>query len=694
MSDLAWAQLHTIPTIKLSEGDFGGVGLWQTPTANMKPDGQFDIVVSHVWPYTRGNIVFQPLPWLEGIIRYTDVSNVKYSASTSQSYKDKSLDVKFKLLKEGFYAPAIAVGFRDFGGTSLFASEYVNATKRFGLFDITLGLAWGNMAGGGKTGSTGNIPNPLCGLSNTFCHRTHKTGMGGTIGFGNFFSGRRASIFGGVEYQTPYTPLRLKLEYDPNDYQHEAALPRPLPQKSHWNVGAVYRIFKVFDLSLAYERGDTVMAGVDFSTNFNDSGYLPKIDRAPLDLVPPRSETHASKHHKMHWDKVVKHLHKVAGFKTDAIYQQGSHLILKGQQKRYRNTYMAAHRVNYVLYHATPNKYQTFTIINQAHSLLFDEVSTSRNQLQKIDEQRLIPFNQQDNKPKLTDIEINYHPKFNTLHHPLWQAKPTKFHYHVQPALTQSIGGPDGFYLYRVLLTGGATYEVKRNLLLTGVLSYDLFDNMDKFTYEPPPSPLPRVRSNIRRYLTTSRFAIHTLQLNYFKQFSRAWYGQVYAGLLEQMFAGIGAEVLFKPMGSPFAISADINHVKQRDFNVGFGLLPYQVTTGHIVLYYQWPIYHILSKVSVGQYLAGDKGVTIDLSRQFDSGIILGGFVTFTNVSARQFGEGSFNKGIYLEIPLDLFSLTSTTHTAKVAWTPLTRDGGQMLNRKYRLYYITHTGNS
>ena len=32
-----------------------------------------------------------------------------------------------------------------------------------------------------------------------------------------------ASLFGGVEYQTPWQPLRLKLEYEGNNYQQDFA---------------------------------------------------------------------------------------------------------------------------------------------------------------------------------------------------------------------------------------------------------------------------------------------------------------------------------------------------------------------------------------------------------------------------------------------------------------------------------------
>ena len=50
----------------------------------------------------------------------------------------------------------------------------------------------------------------------------------------------------------------------------------------------------------------------------------------------------------------------------------------------------------------------------------------------------------------------------------------------------------------------------------------------------------------------------------------------------------------------------------------------------------------------MGKYLAGDKGLTLDLSRRFqESGFTLGVFATKTNLSAEEFGEGSFDKGFY-----------------------------------------------
>lgn len=63
-------------------------------------------------------------------------------------------------------------------------------------------------------------------------------------------------------------PLRLKLEYDGNNYQNDFA--GKLPQASHFNVGAVYRAASWADLNLSYERGNTLMFGFTLRTNFND----------------------------------------------------------------------------------------------------------------------------------------------------------------------------------------------------------------------------------------------------------------------------------------------------------------------------------------------------------------------------------------------------------------------------------------
>ena len=92
-----------------------------------------------------------------------------------------------------------------------------------------------------------------------------------------------------------------------------------------------------------------------------------------------------------------------------------------------------------------------------------------------------------------------------------------------------------------------------------------------------------------------------------------------------------------------------------------------------------------------GRYLAGDWGGTIELGRRFDSGIEVGAFATFTDVPYGKFGEGSFDKGIYLRIPLQLLG-PETTARAGAVIRPVVRDGGQRLIVDNPLWDVTREG--
>ena len=77
--------------------------------------------------------------------------------------------------------------------------------------------------------------------------------------------------------------------------------------------------------------------------------------------------------------------------------------------------------------------------------------------------------------------------------------------------------------------------------------------------------------------------------------------------------------------------------------------------------------------------MAGDIGSTIEISRSFNNGVEFGAFATFTDVSSAEFGEGSFDKGIFFNIPIygNLIDYT---------WRPLTKDPGAKLIRRNSLY--------
>ena len=96
-------------------------------------------------------------------------------------------------------------------------------------------------------------------------------------------------------------------------------------------------------------------------------------------------------------------------------------------------------------------------------------------------------------------------------------------------------------------------------------------------------------------------------------------------------------------------------------------------------------ITNILLKWSYGNYLAGDTGYTLDVSRRMPSGWKAGIWFSNTNISAETFGEGSFDKGFYIHIPFNIFSKNYVKNVQGFSLRPMTRDGAQKLDINNRL---------
>ncbi|MEG0007274.1 MAG: YjbH domain-containing protein [Aeromonas sp.] len=660
-----------------SQSDFGGVGLLQMPTARMARVGEFSVNYMDNEEYRRWSMSVQPLEWFEATLRYTDVRSRLYSNdpnfSGDQSYKDKGLDMKFRLWKESTWVPIVSLGVRDLMGTGLFDSEYVVASKRVGPFDFTLGMGWGNMA------ESGNVQNPFCTLSDAWCSRdsSYSSG-GGKFEFGNMFHGP-AALFGGIEYQTPWDPLRLKLEYDGNDYSNEFA--GTISQSKAVNVGAVYRLTNYLDTHLSYQRGNTLMWGVTLRTNFNDL-YQPHLDESrPTYQSTQTPETIAQ----VDWRSFAEKSETNAGWNEPSFYTEKDAVIVVGEQQKYRDRDEAITRTSLLAANQLPATVKSLHVVERQRNLMVQEsvidLDSVRetNVTQVLGQEKSVQQHQQKAEP------IKGSPRY--------VSKPDRISYSLDPSLTQSIGGPESFYMYQIGLNANGELRITDKDWLQGTVFVNLANNFDKFNYTTPPKDgeaLPRVRTWIREYVDSSNVLLNNLQLTHLEQMSPEWFGQVYAGYLEMMYAGAGGEVLYRPFGSSWAIGMDANWVKQRDWNNTLQMADYDVATGHLTGYWDVPFMDgVMTKVSVGRYLAGDVGGTLDLSKRFDSGIVMGAYATLTDVSAEEYGEGSFTKGIYITIPFDLMLIRPTTSKGTIGWVPLTRDGGQMLNRSHSLYDLS-----
>ncbi|MDK2775155.1 MAG: YjbH domain-containing protein, partial [Tabrizicola sp.] len=255
-----------------------------------------------------------------------------------------------------------------------------------------------------------------------------------------------------------------------------------------------------------------------------------------------------------------------------------------------------------------------------------------------------------------------------------------KFTWSLRPALrlSEPLKGDIGLRL-------SATYDIAPGFVLSGSIYKQIASNTDLGT--PSTSPLPRVRTDESRY---TEFGDPTLE-----RLTFAWYGRpapdVYSrltlGYLERMQAGVSGELLWKPVDSQLALGAELNYTRQRDTDGGLGFdeYDYDVVTGYVSAYYDFGNGY-LGQLDVGRYLAGDVGATISVDRVFANGWRVGAFATVTDVSAADFGETGFDKGIRFTIPFNWALGTETRKGFGLTLRPGTGDGGARVEVAGRLY--------
>jgi hypothetical protein len=254
----------------------------------------------------------------------------------------------------------------------------------------------------------------------------------------------------------------------------------------------------------------------------------------------------------------------------------------------------------------------------------------------------------------------------------------------IRPVYNQSFFDPNQPYLYQLLagLNGGV--NVTSQFRVEGEAQVNIVSNFGQLL--PSDSQLPHVRSDQDLYYEHGKNGIAELQASYTSTLAPGVYALARGGILESMFDGVGGEVLWRPEGERWALGATLYEAWQRGFDRLLDLQPYHVTTGHVSLYYQSPWYGLDFEVDAGRYLAGDSGATFSITRRFASGVEIGAFATFTNVPFSQFGEGAFDKGFIIRIPMDFMVPLDSQSELNMNIRPVTRDGGQMLQPEMLLY--------
>lgn len=341
----------------------------------------------------------------------------------------------------------------------------------------------------------------------------------------------------------------------------------------------------------------------------------------------------------------------------------------------------AVGRIARILMSDAPPQVEVFHIIAVRNGLAQRDFQVSRSALERATEAY-------GTAGELRDaISLNAPPLSNPVLESAWAESYPRYHWNVGPALQEGFFDPQRPIQIQVLAALGGSVDLLPNLSFEGRGEFNIYNTFD--VNRTSDSLLPHVRSDVAEYYRFGSNGIANLDATYRTRVSRDVYFEVKGGYLESMFAGAGSQVLWRPENGRLSFGADLYYVWQRDFDRLFGVQRYHVLTGHVSAYYEAPWYDLNFAVHAGRYLAGDYGATIEVTRRFSTGIEVGAFATFTNVPFAKFGEGSFDKGIIVHIPLEWALPFYSQSSYDLLLRSLSRDGGQRLDNDDSLYHET-----
>lgn len=647
---------------------YGMPGHLEMPSAEAFPDAEIMVSASGFPGQERVTLAFQASPRLTVAFRYGRVAD--YVEATGGDLYDRSFDIAYQILTETSRRPSVAIGLRDVIGTGVYSGEYLVASKAVapGL-TVSGGLGWGRLGTRGDLGSPfGDRP-------------PNDVGEGGRLAVRQWFKGPVAP-FVGVNWEITER-WSASAEYSSDALETEKTLGLADPS-SPMNFGLSYTTESGNRFTLAWLHGESIGFGAHFPLN-------PKRSAAPTGTEPgpvPVARRNRAELNDFTWITPGIDAEAAAliapGLEEDGIILRDLKLEARRVSVAVENDRFAAHpqaigRVARVLSRAMPTSVSEFriTLIGD------DDLPLSQVILDRDDVERL-EFAPAEAMLARTTIGAAPSP----LRLPDEAGALT---WSLLPYVAVTYFNPDNPADIEGGLRLAGRYELPLGLVAEGAIQATL---LGKGGGDGPSAPgsLPQVRTDGAAY-AENELSLASATVSHLGRVSPDVYTRVTAGYLERAYAGVASEVLWKPVDSRLGFGLELAYAKKRDYDDWFGLADYDTVTGFASAYYEFDN-GLLAQLDIGKYLAGDVGATFSLAREFDNGWQVGAFVTRTDASFEEFGEGSFDKGIRVTIPLEWATGTPSRNRSSLALRSLTRDGGARVSTGTGLYERVREGHA
>lgn len=672
------------PMLGWSKNTFGLPGLVDMPTAEVMPDGTLGATISRSDLAWKNSLVFQAMPRVTVALRYSRIDSDDQERGVIW---DRSFDIRYQVLEESGWRPAVAVGLQDFMGTGIYSGEYIVATKTLTpTVRVTAGLGWGRMASAGGIGSPfGDRPGP-------------DEGLGGRPNYDQWFRGEVAPFFG-VSWQAT-DKLMVAAEYSGDNYVCETGnadgtCPRVAwvsgedKLKNRVNLGFTYRFNDIYQVGGYVLGGSRVGLQFSLALDPKKAPYPSGLEKAPAPVRPRVSPAADPEGWAGAWAADPTAQPAIQKALGDALAKEGQRLEgmaltrtraeVRIRNTRYLHQAEAIGRTARLMTRALPPSVETLVITSSANGMPTSSVTLRRSDVERLEN---TPSNEIANLAQITDASARLPGYVPT------EGDSPRFNWSISPYFVPGLFDPDEPLRYELGASVKASYEFMPGFIIAGELRQRIAGTLgnNRDTWESDnPDHVPVVRGDSALYYGQSGPTIPRLTAAWYGHPSETLYTRVTAGMLEPAYGGVSGEILWKPNDSRLALGAEINRVKKREYEQRFGFQDYEVTTGHLSAYYDFGE-GFVGRIDAGQYLAGDKGVTVALDREFYNGWKVGAYVTKTNMSAEDFGEGSYDKGIKVFVPLSWGLGTPSKKYTGGEVRSMNRDGGARLDVEGRLY--------
>jgi hypothetical protein len=658
-TSISWAQVN----------DLGMGGVLDVPTSRMQLENTLTTTYSRKDVADVYAIGYQILPRVEASFRYT-IFNARekspipgtrcfFGADFCDNNKDRSFEIKYRVFEESADIPEVSVGIRDLLGTGLWGSEYVSASKRFGNLDLSVGLGWGRLA------DRSIASNPLMRVGSEFAERDVALGQGGQFSTRTYFRGPDVGLFGSVRYSIPEWRLDLLAAYNSDSYKNERQL-GTISDASPLSYGVEWESSPGVRLGLSWQQGNSfalkVSAALDTGSEpprKTPRGFGSATGIAPIAAIDAQAGW---------WLRFASDAEASGLLVHEVRTADDGALHLRFSSGDYQVEADAVRRVLSLIDQYAPASVKKVSLTGGSMGLPTYSIAYER--------------------PDPSRSYLNMLPRSLEIGPPLDVVNPDAVRRYRYPNGVWNLGlnaraylfDPDFPLLYQLSLRIRGNVDFGDGWSGSGVWVQSIDSQFDRIKRDST-SKLPPVRTRLKQYLQEGESGIDELALVKRGKFARDIYYQAYGGILEEMFSGVGLDVLWRRHDSNLAFGANINAVIQRDFDRMFDTRDYKTLTGHLSAYWATPIKNFDVAVHAGKYLAKDIGATIEVQKRFSNGWVVGAFATLTDVPFADFGEGSFDKGLIFSIPFDLYSPKNNRGSYRTILRPINRDGGRMLDR-------------